>query len=41
MFFDGSPRPRDGRIFPDLTAPGNGLIFKRADAAGYAVSEEA
>jgi L-alanine-DL-glutamate epimerase-like enolase superfamily enzyme len=41
MFFEGAPRPRDGRIFPDLTAPGNGLIFKRADAADYATSEAA
>jgi len=41
MFFDGAPQPRDGRIAPDLTAPGNGLVFKRADAAAYAVSEAA
>jgi L-alanine-DL-glutamate epimerase-like enolase superfamily enzyme len=39
--FDGAPRPRDGRITPDLTAPGNGLVFKREDAAAYAVSEAA
>ncbi|SPP97131.1 enolase C-terminal domain-like protein [Bradyrhizobium vignae] len=41
MLFDGAPQPRDGRISPDLTVPGNGLIFKRADAAAYAVSEAA
>ncbi|SFH71324.1 enolase C-terminal domain-like protein [Bradyrhizobium sp. Gha] len=41
MFFDGAPQPRDGRIAPDLTVPGNGLVFKRSDAAAYAVSEAA
>ncbi|MDA9431070.1 enolase C-terminal domain-like protein [Bradyrhizobium sp. CCBAU 51627] len=41
MFFDGAPRPREGRIAPDLTAPGHGLVFRRTDAAAYAVSEAA
>jgi len=41
MLFDGAARPHDGRITPDLTVPGNGLIFKRADAAAYAVPEAA
>ncbi len=38
MLFDGAPRPRDGRIAPDLSRPGNGLQFKQRDAARYAVS---
>ena len=38
MLFDGAPRPRNGQIAPDLTRAGNGLTFKRADAARYAVS---
>lgn len=37
MLFDGSPRPVDGAITPDLTRPGCGLEFKRADAQAYAV----
>ncbi|MDE2471504.1 MAG: mandelate racemase [Bradyrhizobium sp.] len=41
MLFDGAPQPRNGQIAPDLAAPGNGLVFKRADAAVYAVSEAA
>ena len=41
MLFDGAPQPRDGRIAPDLTAPGHGLTFKRNDATVYAVSEAA
>jgi L-alanine-DL-glutamate epimerase-like enolase superfamily enzyme len=38
MLFDGAPQPRNGEIAPDLTRPGNGLVFKREDAARYAVS---
>ncbi|MGY3448301.1 enolase C-terminal domain-like protein [Bradyrhizobium sp. USDA 4353] len=38
MLFDGAPRPKDGKIRPDLTRPGHGLVFKHADAARYAVS---
>jgi L-alanine-DL-glutamate epimerase-like enolase superfamily enzyme len=41
MLFDGAPQPSDGRIAPDLTAPGHGLTFKRSDAAAYAVAEAA
>ncbi len=41
MFFDGAPQPRGGRIAPDLSAPGHGLVFKRSDAAAYAVPEAA
>lgn len=37
MLFDGAPIPRDGAIQPDPTRPGNGLCFKEADAARYAV----
>jgi len=37
MLFDGAPRPVDGVIAPDLTRPGCGLEFKRADARPYAV----
>lgn len=41
MFFDGAPQPRNGEIAPDLGQPGNGLVFKREDAARYAASEAA
>ncbi|MCK1362887.1 MULTISPECIES: enolase C-terminal domain-like protein [unclassified Bradyrhizobium] len=37
LLFDGAPLARNGAIEPDLTRPGNGLIFKEADAARYAV----
>jgi L-alanine-DL-glutamate epimerase-like enolase superfamily enzyme len=37
MLFDGAPVPRDGRLFPDLSRPGLGLEFRRADAARFAV----
>ncbi len=37
MLFDGAPRPVDGAISPDLTRPGCGLEFRRADAQPYAV----
>ena len=36
MLFDGAPMIRDGAIAPDLSRPGLGLEFKRADAAKYA-----
>jgi L-alanine-DL-glutamate epimerase-like enolase superfamily enzyme len=36
MLFDGAPAPEDGRLRPDLSRPGMGLEFKRADAARYA-----
>jgi L-alanine-DL-glutamate epimerase-like enolase superfamily enzyme len=38
MLFDGAPRARNGQIAPDLSRAGNGLVFKRQDAARYAVS---
>ncbi len=37
MFFDGVLTPVDGTLRPDLSRPGMGLEFKRADAAKYAV----
>jgi L-alanine-DL-glutamate epimerase-like enolase superfamily enzyme len=38
MLFDGASRPRaDGRLYPDLSRPGLGLEFKRADAARFEV----
>jgi L-alanine-DL-glutamate epimerase-like enolase superfamily enzyme len=35
MLFDGAPSPRNGMIAPDLSRPGHGLEFRRADAARY------
>jgi len=37
MLFDGAPRIEAGRIAPDLSRPGHGLAFKRADAERYAI----
>jgi L-alanine-DL-glutamate epimerase-like enolase superfamily enzyme len=37
MFFDGALTPVQGALYPDLSRPGLGLEFKRADAARYAV----
>lgn len=37
MLFDGALNPVDGVLSPDLSRPGLGLEFKRADAARYAV----
>ena len=37
MLFDGAPRARDGTIAPDLSRPGCGLEFKRANAQRYAI----
>jgi len=37
MLFDGALTPVDGALHPDLSRPGMGLEFKRADAARYAV----
>ena len=36
MLFDGAPIPKDGALRPDLSRPGNGLVFKHQDAARYA-----
>ncbi len=37
MLFDGAPKPDHGTIAPDLSRPGCGLEFKRADAEPYAL----
>ena len=37
MFFDGVLTPVNGALQPDISRPGMGLDFKRADAARYAV----
>jgi L-alanine-DL-glutamate epimerase-like enolase superfamily enzyme len=37
MIFDGAPRPRGGRLAPDLNRPGLGLELRRADAERFAV----
>lgn len=36
MLFDGAAQPMDGQLWPDLSRPGLGLEFKRADARRYA-----
>jgi len=38
MLFDGAPVPMDGALHPDLSRPGLGLDFKRADAKRFALS---
>ena len=35
MLFDGFRSPKDGVMYPDLSRPGMGLEFKRADAERY------
>ncbi len=35
--FDGTPDPQAGCLQPDLTRPGIGLEFKRADAEEYLI----
>ena len=37
VLFDGAARPRDGKLFPDLTRPGLGLELKLADAEPFCV----
>ncbi len=37
MLLDGAPVPKDGLIRPDLSRPGHGLEFKRADAERFAI----
>lgn len=37
MLFEGAPTPHDGKLAPDLSQPGLGLEFRRADAAPFAV----
>jgi L-alanine-DL-glutamate epimerase-like enolase superfamily enzyme len=36
MFFDGTRSPVDGKLSPDLSRPGMGIEFKRADAQRFA-----
>jgi L-alanine-DL-glutamate epimerase-like enolase superfamily enzyme len=36
MLFDGAPVPKHGRIAPDLTRPGHGLVFKEKQADRFA-----
>jgi L-alanine-DL-glutamate epimerase-like enolase superfamily enzyme len=38
MLFDGALTPVAGELRPDLSRPGLGLEFKRADARSYAIS---
>ncbi len=38
LLFDGALTPKNGVLTPDLSRPGMGLEFKRADAAKYAMS---
>lgn len=37
LLFEGVVMPIDGALCPDLTRPGMGLEFRRADAASYAI----
>jgi L-alanine-DL-glutamate epimerase-like enolase superfamily enzyme len=37
LFFDGAPQPNNGNLKPNLSRPGCGLEFKRADAEPFAV----
>jgi L-alanine-DL-glutamate epimerase-like enolase superfamily enzyme len=36
MLFDGVPEPINGELRPDLSRPGMGFEFRRADAERYA-----
>ncbi len=36
MFFDGLPQLSGGKLRPDLSSSGNGLVFRRADAEKFA-----
>ena len=40
MLFDGAPVPQAGEIRPDLSRPGLGLAFRRADAETFRVRGE-
>lgn len=37
MLFDGIASPKNGCIYPDLSRPGMGLLFKHKDAAKYKI----
>jgi L-alanine-DL-glutamate epimerase-like enolase superfamily enzyme len=36
MFFDGLSEVSEGKLCPDLSSPGNGLVLRRADAENFA-----
>ena len=38
MLFEGAPKPVDGALRPDLSRPGLGLEFKRADGEQFKIS---
>jgi len=35
QFFEGSLQPKNGRLYPDLSRPGNGLQLRKRDAEKY------
>jgi L-alanine-DL-glutamate epimerase-like enolase superfamily enzyme len=37
MFFEGAPEPQEGTLAPDLSRPGLGIDFRRADAEKFLV----
>ena len=37
MLFEGVAQPAEGALKPDLSRPGHGLEFKRADAEKYEI----
>lgn len=37
MLFEGALKPLEGKLRPDLSRPGNGLVFKHADAKRYEI----
>jgi len=37
MLFDGTPKPKNGSLLPDLSRPGLGLSFKQKDAEKYKI----
>lgn len=40
LFFDGVLQPSGGTVRPDVSVPGNGLLFKEADAQRYRVGQD-
>jgi L-alanine-DL-glutamate epimerase-like enolase superfamily enzyme len=38
QFFDGVASPREGKLFPDLSALGNGLVLREAAISGFRVA---
>lgn len=37
LLFDGTPKPQNGKLYPDLSRPGLGITFKYQDAEKYAM----